>query len=59
VTLREHGNLLKANEASVLNNFLQATRNTHKREKITQGQCYKVMNIAKKVQRLCAKLNKA
>jgi hypothetical protein len=57
-TLREHGKLLGRNEAITLNNFLQATRNTKKREKITQGQCFKVMNIAKQAQRLCAKLAK-
>jgi hypothetical protein len=54
-TLREHGRLLGCNEANTLNNFLQATRNTKKREMITQGQCFKVMNIAKQAQRLCAK----
>ena len=57
-TLREHGRLLGHNEANTLNNFLQATRNFQKRNKITQGQCFKVMNIAKQAQRLCAKLNK-
>jgi hypothetical protein len=36
-----------------------ATRNVKKRSKITQGQCYRVMNIAKQAQRLCAKHNKA
>ena len=57
-TLREHGRLLGHNEANTLNNFLQATRNFQKRNKITQGQCFKVMNIAKQAQRLCAKLSK-
>ena len=57
-TLREHGRLLGHHEANTLNHFLQATRNTKKREKITQGQCFKVMNIAKQAQRLCAKLTK-
>ena len=58
-TLREHGRLLGHNEANTLNSFLKATRNAEKRKKITQSQCYKVMNIAKKAQRLCAKHNKA
>ena len=57
-TLREHGRLLGHNEANTLNNFLQATGNFQKRNKITQGQCFKVMNIAKQAQRLCAKLSK-
>ena len=58
-TLREHGRLLGNNEANTLNNFLQATRSAQKRNKITQGQCFNVMNIAKKAQRLCAKHKKA
>ena len=57
-TLKEHGALLQNNQAAKLNNFLEATRNYQKRNKITQGQCFKVMNIAKQAQRLCAKLNK-
>jgi hypothetical protein len=57
-TLREHGKLLRHNQANTLNNFLQATRNYKKRNKITQGQCFKIMNIAKQAQRLCAKLHK-
>ena len=58
-TLREHCRLLGRNEANTLNNFLQTTRNFKQRKKITQGQCFKVMNIAKQAQRLCAKKNKA
>lgn len=58
-TLREHGKLLEQNQAHTLNNFLQATRSAQKRNKITQGQCFKVMNIAKQAQRLCAKKKKA
>ena len=57
-TLREHGKLLRHNQANTLNNFLLATRNYKKRNKITQGQCFKIMNIAKQAQRLCAKLHK-
>jgi hypothetical protein len=58
-TLREHGQLLANRQADTLNNFLQATRNFQKRSKITQGQCFRVMNIAKQVQRSSAKHNKA
>lgn len=57
-TLKEHGRLLQHNQAATLNNFLQATRNYKKRSKITQGQCFKVMNIAKQTQRLFSKLRK-
>ena len=58
-TLREHGRLLAHRQADTLNNFLQATRNCQKRSKITQGQCCRVMNIAKQVQRASVKHNKA
>jgi hypothetical protein len=58
-TLREYGRLLEQNEAHTLNNFLKATHSAQKRKKITQAQCYKVMNIAKQAQRLCAKQKKA
>jgi hypothetical protein len=58
-TLRQHGALLAAKQADTLNSFLMATRNVNKRSKITQAQCYRVMNIAKQAQRLCAKHNKA
>ena len=57
-TLKEHGRLLQHNQAATLNNFLQSTRNFKKRSKITQGQCFKVMNIAKQTQRLFSKLSK-
>ena len=58
-TLREHGQLLANRQADTLNNFLQATRHYQKRNKITQGQCFRVMNIAKQVQRASAQQNKA
>jgi hypothetical protein len=58
-TLRQQGALLAAKQADTLNSFLMATRNVNKRSKITQVQCYRVMNIAKQAQRLCAKHNKA
>jgi hypothetical protein len=57
-TLKQHGKLLKHNQANTLNNFLQSTRNAQKRKKITQAQCFKVMNIAKQSQRLFCKLSK-
>jgi predicted ATPase len=55
--LKQHGNLLEQNQAAVLNNFLRAARGS-KRDKITQGQCFKVLNITKQAQRKYAKLMK-
>lgn len=59
MTLRDFGRLLEQNQAHTLNNFLKATRSPKTREKITQGQCFKVMNIAKQAQRKSAKFLKA
>lgn len=58
-TLKDWGRLLGQNQAHTLNQFLQATRSARTRERITQGQCFKVMNIAKQAQRKSAKLRKA
>jgi hypothetical protein len=57
-TLKDCGRLLEQNQAHTLNNFLKATRSYVARNKITQGQCFKVMNIAKQAQRKSAKFNK-
>jgi hypothetical protein len=57
-TLKDCGRLLEQNQAHALNNFLKATRSFAARNKITQGQCFKVMNIAKQAQRKSAKFNK-
>ncbi len=56
-TLKQHGGLLEQNQAATLNNFLRAA-NGRARNKITQGQCFRVMNIAKQAQRKNAKLMK-
>jgi hypothetical protein len=56
-TLRNHGSLLEKNQAAVLNNFLRAARSS-KRDKISQAQCFKVLNITKQAQRKLAKLTK-
>ena len=58
-TLRDYGVRLAHNQAQTLNNFLQATRNYKKRQSITQGQCFTVMNITKQAQRRYAKQTKA
>ena len=57
-TLKDWGRLLEQNQAQSLNQFLAATRKVSTRNKITQGQCFKVMNIAKQAQRKSAKFNK-
>jgi hypothetical protein len=58
-TLRDFGRLLEQNQAQTLNTFLWATRSIKTREKITQGQCFNVLNIAKQIQRKSAKSQKA
>jgi hypothetical protein len=58
ITIQKYGRLLGIKEANKLGKFLKATRNYEKRKKITQGQCFKIMNISKQAQRLSAKLNK-
>lgn len=58
-TLRDFGRLLAQNQAHTLNNFLRSARSGKTRTKITQGQCFKVMNIAKQAQRRSAKFLKA
>ena len=57
-TLKNWGPLLEQTQAQTLNKFLMATRVVNKRNNITQGQCFKVMNIAKQAQRKSAKFNK-
>ena len=59
ITLKDWGRLLEQNQAHTLNQFLKATRSARTRDKITQGQCFKVMNFAKQAQRRSAKLRKA
>lgn len=59
ITLRDFGRLLAQNQAHTLNNFLKTARSGKTRTKITQGQCFKVMNIAKQAQRRSAKYSKS
>ena len=58
-TLKNFTHLLEQNQAQTLNNFLKATRTVKVRNRITQGQCFKVMNITKQAQRKFSKLSKA
>lgn len=58
-TLRDFGRLLQQGQANTLNDFLKSARSGKTRSKITQGQCYKVMNIAKQAQRRSAKFSKS
>ena len=57
-TLKDWGSLLEQSQSQTLNKFLMATRVVNKRNNITQGQCFRVMNIAKQAQRRSAKFNK-
>jgi hypothetical protein len=57
LSLRNHGPLMSQEQISALQNFLKAA-NSSKRSKITQGQCFQVLNITKKVQRLYSKSTK-
>ena len=57
-TLKDWGSLSEQSQAQTLNKFLMATRAVSKRNNITQGQCFKVMNIAKQAQRKSAKFNR-
>ena len=57
-TLKDWAQLLEQNQVQTLNKFLMATRAVSKRKNITQGQCFKVMNIAKQAQRKSAKFNR-
>ncbi len=56
-SLKLHSQLLEQNQAATLNNFLLAAQ-SNKRNKITQGQCFKVLNSSKQAQRKYAKLMK-
>jgi hypothetical protein len=49
--LKHHAELLGQNEAQVLNNFLQALSNKAKRQRMTQAQAFKIMNIGTGVNR--------
>jgi hypothetical protein len=54
-----HLALLTREQALLLNQYLQTMKNGKKRAKITQAQCYKVMNIGKSVNRKLFKAHKA
>jgi hypothetical protein len=57
-TLRDRFSLLDQKQAGTLYNFLKKTSSRKKRETITQAQCFKVMNIAKQIQRKHAQVIK-
>ncbi len=50
-TLRSHSKLLETEQIAVLNDFLRKACSKKKRVKITQANCFVVMNIAKQIQR--------
>ena len=53
-----HLALLTSEQALLLNQYLQTMKNEKKRAKITQAQCYTVMNIGKSVNRKLFKAHK-
>ena len=57
--LKHNARLLGQNEAATLNNFLNAMSFTKLREKLTEAECYKIMNIGKAVNRKLFKAHKA
>lgn len=57
--LKEHGGLLRNNESAMLNDFIKSMNNKKLRSKITQKQCYAVMNIGTAVNRKLFKAYKA
>jgi hypothetical protein len=57
--LKHNARLLGQNEAATLNNFLKAMSSTKLREKLTEAECYKIMNMGKAVNRKLFKAQKA
>ena len=58
-TLRDWSHVMDSQQLEMVKNFLSATRVVRSRARISQGQCFKIMNIAKAAQRKSAKLSKA
>jgi hypothetical protein len=56
--LKQNRAALAQNQAHSLENFLAASKNGRTCKKITQCQCYKVLNIAKQAQRTLSKQRK-
>ncbi len=57
--LKHNARLLGQKEAVTLSNFLNAMTFTKSREKLTEAECYKIMNIGKAVNRKLFKAHKA
>jgi hypothetical protein len=51
--------LLSVTEIGILKEYVQAMGHGAKRQKITQGQCFEVLNIGKAINRKVFKANKA
>jgi hypothetical protein len=54
-TLSKFSKYLGQNEGHSLSNFIAKANHVHKRKKLTLGQCFTVMNIAKDAQRRYSK----
>ena len=57
--LKHNARLLGQNEAATINNFLNAMSFAKLRGKLTEAECYKIMNIGKAVNRKLFKAHKA
>jgi hypothetical protein len=49
--LKNYAKLLEKNQAHTLNNYLRAMTNTKKRNKLTEAQAHKIMNIGTQANR--------
>jgi len=49
--LKHHARLIEKNQAQTLNNYLQAMTNKNKRNKLTQTQALKILNIGTQANR--------
>ena len=56
--LKQYGSLLDQNEAQVLNHFLQSLQKKAKRQRLGPAQAFKVMNIARVLNRRVFKQRK-
>lgn len=57
--LRQQRALLSETEIGILKEYIEAMEHGAKRQKITQGQCFEVLNIGKAINRKLFKAHKA
>lgn len=56
--LLHHRNLIEDKDADWLSQFARRSKNAAQRQKITDGQCYAVLNYAKRINRKVFKLHR-